>query len=263
MLDRFFQFREQSDDVKPFLSHLEDLRWMLMKIAITIVVCMMGAFGFRGTLVSIVQAPLAKIDPDLVSKLQTLGVADSLTISLQLAFYAGLVISFPLLLLFVAQFVVPALTRKEKKMVFPVIAAGSLLFMAGVSIAYFFILPQTLRFFFQDAQSLGWAPTWTVREYFSFVTHLTLAFGLAFELPIVVVTLVSLGILSFKFLHQTRPYAIVMNLMLAALIAPTPDVITFLSMGLPMCLLYESCIWIAWFIDRRRERRLAIESEPA
>jgi sec-independent protein translocase protein TatC len=188
-----------------------------------------------------------------VAGLRTLGVTDSLTISLQLAFYAGIVLTFPFLLFFLAQFVLPALTRQEKKYVLPAIGIGFGLFLTGVLFSYYFVLPKALAFFFHDAQSLEWTPTWTVREYFSFVTQITLAFGLSFELPIVVMLLVWLRFLSFDFLNGTRAYAIVLILILAMVIAPTPDVLTFLSLGAPMCLLYEACIWLAWLLERRRK----------
>lgn len=260
-LNRFFRLREESDEAKPFLQHLEEFRWMLMKMAIVLIGAMVTSFCFRHELVNIVQEPLHSVDPGLVARLQTLGVADSLMISIQLAFYAGIVLAFPLLLLFLAQFIVPGLKRKEKKMVLPVIAAGTLLFVSGITLCYYFVLPQTLEFFYQDAKSLNWVPTWTVREYFSFVTQLTLAFGIAFELPIVVMTLVSLGLVTFGFMNQTRPFAIVILMVVAALLAPTPDVITFLSMAGPLCLLYEACIWLAWIVERRRARRLAAPLE--
>ena len=259
LLDRFFKLREETDEAKPFLQHLEELRWMLLKMAVALCTTMMGSFAFRQELVRIVQHPLKSVDASLVSRLQTLGVADSITISFQLAFYAGLILSFPLLLFFLAQFIVPALTRKEKKLVFPAIFVGFGLFLTGVAFCYFAILPRTLEFFFQDAKSLEWTPTWTVREYFSFVTQMTLAFGLAFELPVGILSLVYLRYLSYDLLSRTRPYAIVLVLLLAAVIAPTPDIVSFLSLGVPMCLLYEGCIWLAWLIDRKRRQALAID----
>ena len=258
LLDRFFQLREEPDEAKPFLQHLEEFRLMLLKMAATLVACMVGSFFFRRELVHIVQRPLRIVDPTLVSKLQTLGVADSMTISFQLAFYAGLILSFPILLFFLAQFVLPALTRKEKKAVFPAILIGFGLFLTGIVFCYFAILPQTLAFFFQDAKSLEWTPTWTVREYFSFVTQMTLAFGLAFELPVAVLVLTYLNFVSYEFLSRTRPYAIIGVLLLAAVIAPTPDIVSFLALGVPMCLLYETCIWLAWLLDRKRKRALAV-----
>src|SRR5436305_47519 len=115
-IESWFNFRQNNPDgSKPFLDHLEDLRWMLVKVAITLVTGMSAAFGFRNDLVRIIQHPLHQIDPTLVAKLQVLGVTDPLMIAFELSFYAGIVITFPLLLFFLAQFVVPALTKQEKK----------------------------------------------------------------------------------------------------------------------------------------------------
>jgi sec-independent protein translocase protein TatC len=91
-----------------------------------------------------------------------------------------------------------------------------------------------------------------VQQYYSFVTRFTLGFGLAFELPVVVLALVRFGLVTYKFMARTRPYAIVLIFILATIITPTPDILTLVAMGLPMCLLYESCIWIAWVMERRR-----------
>lgn len=260
LLKGFFKFRESEDrdETKPFLDHLEDLRWMLVKMAITLGAAMMISFGFRQRLVHIIQHPLQTVDPNLVSSLRSLGVTDSLTISIQLAFYAGIVLSFPFLLYFLGEFVLPALTRQEKKYVWPAIAVGFVLFLIGVLFSYWVVLPETLAFFFHDAQSLNWTPTWTVREYFAFVTQITLAFGLAFELPVAVLLLVHLGLLSFDFLSRTRRYAVVLILCLAIVIAPSPDVLTFLSLGAPMVALYEVCIWLAWLMERRRTKTLPL-----
>jgi sec-independent protein translocase protein TatC len=250
-LNKFLKFRDSRDTPKPFLDHLDDLRTMVVRMAIALSVCMMGAFIFRTELASVVQAPLLAIDPTRVDNLQSLGVADSMTISLKLSFYAGLIISFPLLLYFLAGFVLPALTRREQKVVLLASLVGFGLFLIGVAFAFFGVLPQTLQFFFQDAQSMNWRPTWTVGEYYSFTTQFILAFGLAFELPVVVLALVKVGLLGHEQMRSTRPYAIVVIFLLAAVITPTSDIFTLLLMGAPMVLLYEACIWIAWWMERR------------
>jgi len=259
LLDKIFKFREgeeeNSEGVKPFLDHLEDLRWMLVKIAITLAVGMAVSFAFRGPLVELVQRPLHQVDPLAVARLQVLGVTDPLIIIFDVSFYAGIVITFPVLLFYVAQFVLPALTFRERKIILPAILVSFGLFAVGVLFCYFCVLPQTLHFFFGFAKALEWTPTWQVRDYFSFVTQITLAFGLAFELPIVVFLLVYLRVLTSGFLRRTRPFAIIIILCLAMVIAPTPDVITFLSLGVPMCLLYELCIWLGWFVERARLKK--------
>jgi len=254
-LRNFFKFREVPDteSSKPFLEHLEDLRWTIVKIAGTLAVAMIGCFAFRGSLVRLLQAPLKTVDPE-AQTLRALGITDSITISFHLAFYAGIVISFPLLLYFLAEFVLPALTIVEKRFLFPAIGASFGLFLLGVVVCYFWLLPKTILFFFRDTQSLGWVPSWTVQQYYSFVTRFTLGFGLAFELPVVVLALVRFGLITYAFMARTRPYAVVRIFILATIITPTPDILTLVAMALPMVLLYESCIWIAWGMERRRNR---------
>jgi sec-independent protein translocase protein TatC len=254
-LSKVFKFRElpESETSKPFLEHLEDLRWMIVKAAITLIGAMILCFAFRTTLVRVMQAPLRDVDPQ-IGALKALGITDSFVISFHLAFYAGIVISFPLLLYFLAEFVLPALTAVEKKFLLPAIAGSFGLFLIGVLLGYLWLLPKTILFFFRDTQSLGWAPTWTVQEYYSFVTKFVLGFGLAFELPVVVLALVYFGLITYRFMARTRPYAIVLIFILAAIIAPTPDLLTLLAMATPMGLLYESCIWIAWLMERRNAR---------
>jgi len=250
-----FSFRDppESETSKPFLEHLEDLRWMIVKMAITIMVAMVLCFAFRQRLVLVMQRPLYEVGAQ-AGTLRALGITDSITISFHLAFYAGIVLSFPILLYFIAQFVLPALSAVEKRFLFPAIGVSFGLFLIGVACCYLWLLPKTILFFFRDTQSLGWIPTWTVEEYYSFVTRFVLGFGLAFELPVVVLALVRFGLVTYGFMRRTRPYAIVLIFLLAIIIAPTPDVLTLVAMGLPMCLLYESCIWIAWFMQRKAER---------
>jgi len=247
----FFQFREIPDEPKPFLAHIEDLRSVLIRIAVTMAVAMGICFAFRSQLASIIQWPLSMVDPERAANLQSLGVPDSMMISLQLSFYAGLVISFPFLLFFLAQFVVPALNDVERKMLFPAAAAGFALFLAGVFFGYFVVLPKALDFFFQDAQRMNWHPMWTVREYYSFATQFIIAFGLAFELPVVIMVLVKLGFVTVATLRQGRSFAVVLIFLLAAIITPTQDIFTLLLMGVPMVLLYEACILLAAILEKR------------
>ena len=253
-LRRLFQLRDdpRAQAVKPFLEHLEDLRWTLIKMLITLAAGMVISFLFRVELVRVLQKPLRDIDPQLVSNLQIFGVMDSLLISLRLAFYAGIVITFPLLLFFLAQFILPALTLKEKKFLIPGIIAGFTLFSIGVCVSYFLVLPRTLAFCYNDARSLDWTLRPPAAYYFSFVTNMTLALGLAFELPVVLLALNYLGFLSVALMRKTRIYAIPALFVLAAVIAPTPDPFTLCAFALPLCVLYEGCIWLAWLVERKR-----------
>lgn len=254
---KFFKFREQSDEevVKPFLEHLEDLRWTLIKMALSLVGGMIVAFIWVKDVTALLRAPLEALQGK--EPLITLNVTDAFMISLQIAFYAGILISFPLLIFFLAEFVLPALTRREKKLLLPAIGGGFVLFGVGVLLAYLYILPMTLAWFRNYALGMGLDPRWQARDYFSFVTHLMVACGLLCELPVGMLALSILGILRFQFLQATRPYAYTLILILVALISPTPDPVTFLVMSIPVLAIYEGCIWLVWLIERRRSQELA------
>jgi len=254
-LHRFFEFRELEDQPRSIIDHLEDLRKMLIKMATVLGLAMMLSFIFRHQITAMIQHPLVAVDPKNAEGLQSLGVADSLMISFSLAFYAGLIFSLPFLLYFLAEFLMPALLPKERRAVIPTALMGFLLFLIGGAFGYFAVLPRALDFFYKDAKSLGWIPIWTVREYYAFTTQFIISFGLAFELPAAVLLLVRLGFLDTKTLIKIRPHAVVAIFVLAALIVPTPDLLTFLLMGVPMYGLYELCILIARFVEKKERLR--------
>jgi len=241
---------DESGVHKTLLGHIEDLRWTLIKSGGVLLASMVLCFCLRSWLAVVLERPLQTAAPK--QSLQSLGVADSFTVSMELAFYAGFVLAFPLILYFVAQFILPALTRAESRVLLPVVVVGFLLFLSGVTFAYFAILPLALAFFYTDAtQVMGWNPMWTVREYYTFVSTLTLSFGVAFQLPLIVVALVKLGILNYTMLARTRRYAIMIIAIVSVLLTP-PDVFTLVLMGVPLYILYEGCIAIAWFLNRKK-----------
>ena len=259
---KFFSFRETDEESRPFLEHVDDLRRMVIKIALTLVLAMVGSFFFRGFLAAFIQKPLLLVDPQGAGSLQSLGVADSMTISMDLCFYAGFIISFPLLLFFLGEFLFPALQHAEKRLIIPVTAASFFLFILGVSFSYYVVLPGTLAFFFQDAKAMHWVPTWTVRDYYSFTTQFLIAFGIAFEMPIVVLILVRLGFLTSEILRKKRSIAIITIFTIAAFITPSPDLMTYLLMGVPMVLLSETCIFLARWVEKPgKEAELQIEKK--
>ena len=180
-----------------------------------------------------------------------------MTISLHLAFYAGIIISFPLLLYFLADFVLPALTQKEKKMILPGVGVGFGLFLIGVLFCFKVVLPMTLRWLWYDQESMGMSPDWTVALYVGFATQFVVIFGLTFELPVLVIALVKIGLLNAGLLRRTRAYAVAIILIFAAFVAPTADPVTMGIFAGPMYLLYELCIWIAVWMERAERRRAA------
>ncbi len=252
LLQKLFSIREHSDGdiVKPFLDHLEDLRVMLFKMIFTVVIGSIVAFCFHGRIVDLLRAPLAAEHIPL--NLTTFQLMEGFMISLKLSFYTGIVVAFPFLLYFFAGFVLPALTRREKRLMIPGSMAGFALFILGVIASYKFILPKTIRFFYQYNNSMDLTQMLRAQDYFSLVANLSLATGLLAELPVLVLALSALGIIDFRLLSTTRPYAVTIILIVVALIAPSPDPLTFLTMAAPVVAIYEICIWIVWLVDRRR-----------
>jgi sec-independent protein translocase protein TatC len=254
ILRKLFQLREQKDSelVKPFLDHLEDLRWMLVKAIATLGIAMVLCFGFRTQLMQVVERPLRDVGGHNMVNLRALGPADSMSVSVSLAFYAGIILSFPLQLAYLAGFVLPALNASEKAYLLPGILLSFGLFLSGVFFCFHWVLPATLKWLFYDAMRMGFSPDWTVGMYFSFATQFILLFGLSFELPVVVIALVKLGLLNATTLRKTRAYAVVLILALASFIAPSPDPLTMGIVAGPMLVLYEACIWIAWWMERKK-----------
>ena len=192
--------------------------------------------------------------------MSTLNPPESFTLSIKLALYAGIVISFPFLLFFLAEFILPGLHNHEKKLMAPALLIGFGLFLTGVLFSYFVVTPRALEFFSNYTENLGMENDWRIGYYVAFVTQLTLVFGLCFELPVVVMALVKLELLSYEMMRNTRPYAIVIIFFVSALITPTTDVITLFMLGAPMTVLYEICIWLAYF-SNRKQRKIEAKEE--
>lgn len=199
----------------------------------------------------------ASTEPDQRGNLRMMSAlkpTESFMLSMKLALYAGVIVSFPLLLFFVLQFVLPGLHAHEKRVLWPALAIGFGLFLSGVLFAYFQVLPRALAFFQAWGDDLGVSNDWRIGDYISFATQFTLLFGLSFELPVVVMVLVKLGLLSYELMSRTRSHAVVAIFIAAAIITPTPDIPTMLLMAGPMILLYEVCIWLAWLHERRQSK---------
>jgi len=246
--------------VKPFFEHLEDLRWMLFKMLATLAVAVITSFAFARELMRIIIYPLRRVVGNPQEYLWTMEVTGGFTLGLQLALYAGLIVACPILLYFLADFIIPALTRKERTMLVPVFTAGVGLFLAGVALAYFLVIPGGLKFFLDYNKYLDISSRWTIDSYVGFVSQMCLAFGLCFELPLVVLALAKLGVVSGRFLREKRPYFIVIIFIAAAFITPTTDMLSMLLLAVPMCVLYEACIWIAWWMERLKASRTSSET---
>lgn len=192
-------------------------------------------------------------------RMGTFKPAESFTIAIKISLYAGIVIAFPFLLYFLAEFVLPGLHKHEKKLLLPAMSVGFGLFIIGVTFSYFVVTPRALEFFKEFGDGLGMETDWRIGYYVGFVTQIVLLFGLCFELPVVVMALVKLELLSHTMMKNTRSYAIVAIYMVAALITPTVDILTLNLLAVPMLVLYEICIWLAYFMEKKSARLEAEE----
>jgi sec-independent protein translocase protein TatC len=180
--------------------------------------------------------------------------------SLHLALSGGMLLAAPFIFYFIAQFVLPALKIREKKYVLRACAIGVGLFGTGVLFCYFFVLARALKFAEVFALWMGVrVPEWRAETYFSFVTKFMLGMGLGFELPVVLLALVKIGILDYQRLSTMRRYMIVINLVLGALLT-TPEWFTQVVMAVVLQVLYEISVWIAWYWERRDRKREALEA---
>ena len=200
-------------------------------------------------------------DPELARRAQymrmtlvNLGPAGAFFVGVQVAFYGGLVLASPFIFYFVAMFVFPALKMREKKYVYRGLGFGISLFFVGVTFCYFYLMPVALAASQRYSQMLGFsAYQWKADEYISFVCKFMLGMGLGFEMPVVILTLVKIGVLNYSILSKGRKYMIVINLFLGAVLT-TPEVVTQIIMFFPLQALYEISIWVAWYWERREKR---------
>src|SRR5262245_12575823 len=159
--------------VKPFLEHLEDLRWTLIKCIVVIAVMMALCLFFVKELIHWIELPLVWSgvckDQDPTKFLFSFGVVDSFTIAFKVGIFGGLLLSIPFVLYFIGQFVLPALTSKERGYLWPAFAAGAVMFLLGVAFCYFLLIPQSLAITYKFSQYLGWQPQWTIQSYMAFV----------------------------------------------------------------------------------------------
>jgi len=258
-----------------FFDHLEALRWHLIRSALAIVVFTILAFSFYSWIYdNIIMAPskgsfwtfrmmcdLGKFlhrdmcpgDPNI--KLINTEMAGQFTLQIDSSLMIGLVLGIPYLLYEIWLFVKPALHEKEKKAASGFVFYASILFMCGVLFGYFVITPVSLNFLAGYTVSSSIQNLFSIDSYISSVSTLTIATGLVFELPILVYILANLGVLTPKFMKESRRYAIVIILIVAAVVTPTPDMLTMTVVAIPLFLLYELSIGVAGAVQRRKKKR--------
>ena len=234
---------------QPFVQHLMELRDRMVKalIAVGIVAGVLFFYPGPGALYDLLAAPLVAHLPAGATLIAT-SVISPFMVPLKILLMSAFLVALPVVLWQVWGFVAPGLYAHEKKLVLPLVVSSTLLFFCGVAFCYFFVFGQVFAFIQSFApRSITAAPD--IEAYLSFVLTMFIAFGLSFEVPIVVIVLARMGIVSVEKLKASRGYFIVGAFVVAAIVTP-PDVVSQLALAIPMCLLYELGIWAAQIFIR-------------
>ncbi|MFY7865200.1 twin-arginine translocase subunit TatC [Roseateles sp.] len=234
---------------QPFVSHLIELRDRLIRAAIAIGICfgVLAIYPGPSALYDLLAAPLVAQLPQGSTLIAT-NVISPFMVPLKITLLAGFLVALPVVLYQVWAFVAPGLYSHEKRLVVPLVVSSTLLFFVGVAFCYFFVFGQVFKFIQSFApKSITAAPD--IEAYLSFVMSMFIAFGAAFEVPVVVVVLARMGVVTVEKLRDFRGYFIVVAFVIAAIITP-PDVVSQLALAIPMCILYELGVFAAKYFIR-------------
>src|SRR3954463_1715686 len=245
---------EKTAGEMPFLDHLEELRFRILRsLAAVVVGCGLGLWLVQHfQLVFLLKQPIA---PYLTGgKLVVTSPTEPVMIVFKLGFMVGLILASPVILWQVWAFLAPALYAREKRALVPSLFVGLVLFLTGMVLAYLFVVPQALRVLF-SFQTEAIAPFITYDAYFGFVLQVTLALGISFELPLIIIILSWLGVVGPTELNRFRRYAIVLACIAGAVLSPGADVLSMVMMTVPLILLYEVGFAGSVVLNRRRAAR--------
>jgi sec-independent protein translocase protein TatC len=229
-----------------FISHLIELRNRLVRATAVVVVVFLGLMPFASKIYDMAAAPMMKALP-AGSRMIATGVITPFLIPVKITMLLAFLIALPWVLYQVWAFVAPGLYAHEKRLVAPLVVSSSLLFITGVAFCYFFVFGVVFKFVNDFApKSISVAPD--IESYLDFVISMFIAFGMTFEVPIIVIVLVRMGFVSTQKLKEIRPYVIVGAFVVAAIVTP-PDILSQLLLAVPLCLLYEIGLFVApWFV---------------
>jgi sec-independent protein translocase protein TatC len=238
-------------DTESFISHLVELRQRLVRAVVAIGVFFVALFLFPGSgyIYDLLAAPLMQALPE-GSRMIATGVITPFMVPVKVTALVAFMFALPFVLYQAWAFVAPGLYEHEKKLALPLVFASTVLFLLGVAFCYFFVFGKVFAFI-NDFAPKSITPAPDIEAYFGFVMTMFLAFGVTFEIPIVVLVLVKTGLVSIEKLKEARPYVVVGAFVVAAVVTP-PDVLSQFMLAVPMCILYEAGLFCSRFISPRK-----------
>jgi len=246
-----------TDDAKqPFMAHLEELRKRLVACAIAVGVGFVISYAFSERLFQVLIMPLKAVMPE-GERLIFTNLPEMFFTYIKVAFLAGVLVVAPFIFYQLWMFVAPGLYQREKKYVIPFVVSSTILFVGGSLFGYFVVFPFGFKFFIGFSNEYVKALP-SVKEYFSFAIKLLFAFGIVFELPVVIFFLTKMGIVTPEALRRKRKYAVLLAFVVGAILTP-PDVITQFMMAVPLIALYEVGIWVSAVARQRMEEEARAE----
>jgi sec-independent protein translocase protein TatC len=249
-------------DHESFMSHLVELRSRLVRAVATVLVLFVGLFIWPGSgyIYDLLAAPLMSALPEGAKMIAT-GVITPFMVPVKVTALAAFLIALPYVLYQAWAFVAPGLYEHEKKLAAPLVIGSTALFILGVAFCYYFVFGKVFAFI-HDFAPKSITPAPDIEAYFSFVITMFLAFGVTFEIPIVVIVLVRIGLVSVQTLRDARPYVIVAAFVVAAVVTP-PDVLSQFMLAVPMIVLYEAGLFLARFVGARAKEQSDYKAESS
>jgi sec-independent protein translocase protein TatC len=227
---------------QPITEHLEELRKRLIAIAWILFVGFAASYGFSEKIFNFLRAPILPFLPEYDKGLHFTGVFEKFMAHVKVSFLAGVVVTSPFWLYQVWKFIAPGLYVRERKMAGAFIGSGVALFFGGSAFAYYVVFPMAFKFLIGFGGSTD-KPMITISEYLDFVFKFFLAFGVTFEIPVVLTFLGMMGLIDHHFLRKNRRWAIVILAVVSAIVTP-PDVVSMLALLAPLILLYEISVML-------------------
>ena len=243
----------QDESIKPFVGHLLDLRTTVIKVACFVFGGILICIPLAPSILGWLKVPYYRAGLDQVVALQVTQVGGGLAIAMRIIIWSGLLLSLPFVILSIGSFIFPGLKEREKNAIMRGAGLSVALFIGGVAMGFFWTLPVALQVMSRIEHIMGTPATfWETPGYVVFVLKILIAFGLTFQMPVILLVLGNMGLVKSKLLREKRRHVAIGLMVLAMFLTPS-DPFTMIMMALPLIVLYEGCIWLIWAKERGKK----------